>query len=56
MRWRYFWNRDKTEEEIDNEEPFDKKPWYQSKGTAAPRNCKALETFIEACTRKFLDP
>ena len=37
MRWRYFWNRDKTEEEIENEEPFEKKPWYQSKGTAAPK-------------------
>ena len=56
MRWRYFWNKEKTEEEIENEEPFQKNPWYQAKGTAAPKACNALEAFIEACSRKFLDP
>ena len=56
MMWRYFWNKDKTEDELANEEPFKKNPWYQTKGTPAPRNCKALEAFIEACSRKFLDP
>ena len=56
MRWRYFWNKEKTNEELENEEPLVKTPWYQAKATPAPKNCKALEAFIEACSRKFLDP
>jgi hypothetical protein len=54
LRWRYFWNKDKSKEEI--EKPFQKNPWYQSKGNSAPKNCKALEAFIEAYSRKYLGP
>ena len=68
LRWHRFYNKETEEKDnaINNETnikedlfedvPFEKKPWYQPTLRSAPREDHALELFIEACTTDFLNP
>lgn len=67
LRWHHFHEKQQMSKETNNKptdkekkddqeiKVFKKKPWYRPTTRSAPRDDPALETFIEACTRDFLD-
>ena len=66
LRWHRFYNKE-TEGNVINSEtnikenifedvPFEKKPWYQPTTRSAPREDHALELFIDTCMNDFLNP
>ena len=67
LRWhryheKYKWNKTLTEKEDEDKTKEDgkdaifvKRPWYKPTEKSAPRDDPALESFIEACTRDFLN-
>ena len=54
MRWAYLCNTDKRPE--DEEQTFQKTPWYRKTTKAAPIACPALESYLEAVGRDLSDP
>ena len=58
LRWHQFLEKNKLEKSDNAEKPeeaFDKPPWYQPTGRAAPRGDDALEAFISAIRTQALD-
>ena len=59
LRWhRFFALQDKLQTpddtSNDNQNEFEKKPWYQPTGKPAPKGDPALEAFINACSNQFI--
>ena len=46
---------DNEDSEKEEDEAFEKKPWYKPTDRSAPRDDPALEPFIEASSAEFLD-
>jgi len=56
LRWTYFWSARTKNIDYNKDTEFVLTPWYQKTKRSAPKGNAALEAFINACTRDFMNP